>query len=171
VSKNKLRVWDWPVRVLHWSLVASIAASWATRERIGPVHEYFGYAASAVVAARLLWGFTGSGHARFSSFVKGRGPTLAYLRQVRAGHAPRYLGHNPLGGWMVMALLAGVALVGFSGWLTTTDLLWGYAWPVRVHEALAWSLVALIAAHVRGNQAHQRPRQRLVHAHGPRVTP
>lgn len=162
MSKNKpatIRIWDWPVRLLHWSLVASIAAAWYTSDEIGPLHEYIGYAAAAIVSARLLWGFVGNAYARFSQFVLGVQPTLAYARQVAAGTAPRYLGHNPLGGWMVVALLACVALVAFSGYLLTTDLLWGYAWPVLIHEALAWTLVALIVAHVGGvvfTSWHQR---------------
>ncbi|WP_228895754.1 cytochrome b/b6 domain-containing protein [Pseudoduganella aquatica] len=148
--KNKLKIWDLPVRLLHWLLVSSIAAAWYTSEDIGPLHEYCGYSAAFAVAARLLWSFAGSSYARFPQFVLGAGPTMAYLRQVLAGTAPRYLGHNPLGGWMVVALLSCVGLVAFTGWLTTTELLWGYAWPVRIHESLAWLLVALIAAHVGG---------------------
>jgi cytochrome b len=159
VSKNKLLVWDRPVRVLHWSLASSIVGAWLTRERTDAVHEYIGYAALAIVAARLLWGLVGNRHARFSRFVLRARPTLAYLRRVLDGSAPRYLGHNPLGGWMVVALLSAVALTGFTGWLTTTDLLWGYAWPVRIHEALAWSVVVLVACHVGGvvfTSWHQR---------------
>lgn len=156
---DKLRIWDLPVRLLHWMLVASIAAAWFTSDQTGPLHEYIGYAAVGVVAARLLWGFVGNRYARFSGFVVGARPTLAYARQVIQGRAPRHLGHNPLGGAMVVALLSCVALVAFSGWLMTTDLLWGYAWPVLIHETLAWTLVALIAAHVGGvlfTSWHQR---------------
>ncbi|MES2258204.1 MAG: cytochrome b/b6 domain-containing protein [Pseudomonadota bacterium] len=150
MSKNKQRIWDLPVRLLHWLLVASVVAAWYTGSRIGPVHEYCGYTAAAVVALRLLWGFIGTRYARFAQFVPGARATLLYLRQVLAGTAPRYLGHNPLGGWMVLALLACVALLGGSGWLMNTDLLWGYAWPVRVHVALAWLLLGLIALHLAG---------------------
>lgn len=156
---DKIRIWDWPVRLLHWSLVTSIAAAWYTSDEIGPLHEYIGYAAAAIVSARLLWGFAGNAHARFGQFVLGLRPTMAYARQVADGSAPRYLGHNPLGGWMVVALLGCVALVAFSGWCLTTDLLWGYAWPVLVHEVLAWTLVALIVLHVGGvifTSWHQR---------------
>ena len=159
MSKNKLRVWDLPVRLLHWLLVAAIGAAWYTADQTGPVHEYIGYAACAIVGARLLWGMVGNSHARFGQFVLGVQPTLAYARQVAAGTARRYVGHNPLGGWMVVALLVCVALVALSGWVTTTDLLWGYAWPVLIHEVLAWTLVALIAAHVGGvifTSWHQR---------------
>ena len=138
------------MRLLHWLLVASIAGAWWTSSRIGPVHEWFGYGAAGVVSARLLWSRFGNAYARFGQFVRSPRATLSYLRQIAAGSAPRYLGHNPAGGAMVVALLACVALVALSGWATTTDLLWGYAWPVQLHNALAWLLVGLIALHLGG---------------------
>jgi cytochrome b len=143
-------VWDAPVRLLHWLLVAAIAAAWITSGSTGPLHAWIGYAALALIGARLVWGFAGSAHARFADFVKPPRAVAVYLRRVAAGDAPRHLGHNPAGGAMVLALLSGVALVAISGWALGTDLLWGYAWPVRVHTALAWSLAALIVLHVAG---------------------
>ena len=145
-----MRVWDLPVRLLHWALVAAIGAAWWSASRTGPLHEWLGYGAAIVVGARLLWGFTGSASARFTDFVKPPRTVLAYLRLMVRGRAPRHLGHNPAGGAMVVALLACVALVAISGWALTTDLLWGYAWPAAVHTALAWLLVGLICAHVAG---------------------
>ena len=138
------------MRVLHWALVAAIASAWWSSSRTGPLHEWLGYAAAAVVGARLLWGRIGSVHARFTDFVKPPRAVLAYLRLVARNRAPRHLGHNPAGGAMVVALLVCVSLVAVSGWAATTDLLWGYAWPVLVHTTLAWLLVALIAVHVAG---------------------
>jgi cytochrome b len=150
LKSKTVRVWDLPVRLLHWALAGSIAAAWFTSERIGPVHEWIGYGAVAIVAARLLWSFKGNGYSRFGQFVKAPRATAAYLRAVAAGSPERHLGHNPAGGAMVVALLACVGLVGLSGWAATTDLLWGYAWPVRLHTALAWLLVVLIAFHIAG---------------------
>lgn len=143
-------MWDAPVRILHWLLAASIVAAWVTRDSTGPAHEYVGYAAAAIVLARLAWSRLGNGYARFSQFVRGPAATWQYLRAVLAGRAARHVGHNPLGGAMVVALLSCVALVALSGWAMGTDLLWGYAWPVRVHEALAWLLVGLVVLHVAG---------------------
>ena len=141
------------MRLLHWLLVASIGAAWLTGSSLGPAHELVGYGAIAIVLARLAWGFRSGRHARFaqfSQFVRPLAPTVRYLRAVLHGRAARHLGHNPLGGWMVVALLGCVALLGLTGWSATTDLLWGYAWPVRLHAALAWMLLALIALHVGG---------------------
>lgn len=148
--KDRPRVWDGPQRLLHWVLVAAVAAAWWTGGSAGPVHEYLGYAAAAIVAARVAWGFVGSRHARFAQFVHGPRETAGYGRAVLAGRAPRYLGHNPLGGWMVLALLACVAALGLTGWLYTTDWLWGYAWLEQLHAALGWLLVGLAALHVAG---------------------
>ncbi|TFW29152.1 cytochrome b/b6 domain-containing protein [Massilia horti] len=151
MSKNKRRaVWDLPVRSLHWLLVAGIAGAWITSSEIGEAHEYFGYAVVAIVAMRFALGFAGTRYARFSQFVRSPKQTLRYLSDVRAGRAPRYLGHNPLGGWMVVTLLLSIALVTLTGWVATTDAFWGYAWPVRIHVAIAWMLVLLIALHVSG---------------------
>ncbi|WP_426112227.1 cytochrome b/b6 domain-containing protein [Massilia sp. PWRC2] len=139
-----------PVRLLHWLLVLTIAGAWLSRSRIGPLHEWLGYGAAAVVGLRLLWGARGNAYARFGQFVAPPRATLRYLRQIASGSAARYLGHNPAGGAMVVALLTTVALVALSGWATTTDLLWGYAWPVRLHTALAWLLLLLIGLHIAG---------------------
>lgn len=151
MSKNKKqKVWDAPVRLMHWMLAASVAAAWYTSSRTGPVHEYIGYAAGAIVAMRLVWGFTGNRYARFAHFVRRPAPTLHYLREVVKARAARHIGHNPLGGWMVVAVLSCIALLTLTGWMMSTDLLWGYAWPVQLHEAIAWLLVGLIVLHVAG---------------------
>lgn len=147
---NRLPVWNLALRGLHWSLVAGIAASWITSSSTSGAHETVGYAVAAVVAARVLLGFAGDRYARFAQFVHPPRATLAYLRQVLARRAPRYIGHNPLGGWMVLVLLAAVAVTCLSGWIATTDAFWGYALPVQIHLAAAWSVVALAALHVAG---------------------
>ncbi len=114
-SPARQRVWDLPVRLLHWSLVACVLGAWLTRHNhMGEGHQVWGYGALAVATLRLLWGFFGGGrYARFAQFVRRMAPTLAYARAVLAGHAARYIGHNPLGGWMVVALLACMGLLGF----------------------------------------------------------
>lgn len=143
-----MHVWDIPVRLLHWSLVATVALAWWSSDDTGPLHEYTGYVTIALLAARLVWGFHGSHYARFAQFVRPPRATLAYARAAFAGRAPRYIGHNPLGGWMVLALLANLGLLGFTGWLYTTDMFWGYGWLAYLHKYLGWALLALIALHM-----------------------
>ena len=147
---RRVPVWDAPVRLLHWGMVTAVAVAWWSRSDTGPLHERVGYAVIALLAARLAWGFCGSHYARFAQFVRAPRATLAYARAALAGRAPRYIGHNPLGGWMVLALLANLSLLGFTGWLQTTDLFWGYAWLAYLHKYLGWALLALVALHVGG---------------------
>ena len=143
-------VWDLAVRVLHWSLVLTVAAAWLTRHSPGRWHEWLGYATLAIVAARVIWGFTGSRYARFADFVRPARETTAYARDVFAHRDARFLGHNPLGGWMVVALLAMVLLVGLTGWLYTTDRFWGVAWVEELHETLSDLLFLFVALHIVG---------------------
>ncbi|MES2039437.1 MAG: cytochrome b/b6 domain-containing protein [Pseudomonadota bacterium] len=148
--KNNHPVWDLPVRLIHWAQVVAIVAAWITSGQIGSVHEYVGYGAGLLVLVRLMWSCVGNRYARFTQFLKSPAATFAYLRLVINSKAPRYVGHNPLGGWMAAALLICVALLVLTGWAMGTDLLWGYAWPVLVHVTIAWAMVVLIGLHVLG---------------------
>ena len=148
--RRAIPVWDAAVRVLHWSLVLTVAAAWVTRHSPGRWHEWLGYATLAIVAARTAWGFLGAGHARFNDFIRPAQTTAAYARDVLARREARYLGHNPLGGWMVVALLAMVISVGLTGWLYTTDRFWGVPWVEELHETLSDVLLALVALHIAG---------------------
>ena len=149
-----MRVWDGLVRTLHWTLAAAVAVCWISGHwpprDFDAVHHTAGYVAAAAVALRLAWGLAGSGHARLSQFVRGPRAGLAYARALRAGREPRYIGHNPLGGWMVLALWATAAALSLSGWLFTTDWLWGYQWLSDLHAQLAWFIAALVCCHLCG---------------------
>ncbi|HET9977918.1 MAG TPA: cytochrome b/b6 domain-containing protein [Burkholderiaceae bacterium] len=146
----RVRVWDPCVRILHGSLVAGVALAWLTSEAGRRWHEPVGWAVAAIVALRLVWGAFGSRHARFAGFLRGPRAVIDYARAVLRGRAPRYLGHNPLGAWMVVALLATLAALGLSGWLLTTDAFFGSEAMEELHEALAQGLLGLVALHVGG---------------------
>lgn len=145
-----MKVWDRPVRLLHWALMAAVAIATLSLWWWGGLHQPAGYAALVIVLLRLSWGAIGSRYARFAQFVRSPRATLAYLRLLRQGREPRYIGHNPLGGWMVVLLLACVLGLALSGWLYTTDCLWGDERVDNIHRALAWSLLGLVALHVTG---------------------
>lgn len=147
---RSFRVWDPAVRSLHWALVASVVAAWVTRKGYGSVHEIIGYAALVIVVLRSMWGLFGGRYARFSQFVYPLSHTVDYARTVRNGTARRYIGHNPLGGWMAVGLLCLVLAVTLSGWLYTTDRFWGVEWVENLHDALTWILIALVALHITG---------------------
>lgn len=149
-----VRVWDPLLRIAHWTLVAAVLAAWITAElkldAAKRAHEWVGYAALAVIALRLVWGWIGPRYARFRQFVRSPSATLSYARALIAHTEPRYIGHNPLGGWAVLALLALTAAAGLSGWLSVTDRFWGVEWMQEVHEALANTLYAFVGLHLCG---------------------
>ena len=136
---------------MHWTWLLSMLGSWWTRESTGPWHMVVGYLALALVVVRVVMGLgSRNRYIRFDHFARPWRETWQYALAVRARTAPRHRGHNPLGGWMVLALLATMALLGLTGWLGTTDYLWGYAWLVNLHAALAWLMWGLMAVHVMG---------------------
>lgn len=113
---REIKVWDPVVRVGHWSLVVLFAVAYLTGEiEVETLHAWAGYAILGIVLFRILWGFVGTRHARFSDFVFGWRTTAAYARSLLTLRPRHYLGHNPLGGWMVVALLVTLLLVSWSG--------------------------------------------------------
>lgn len=147
---EKVRVWDRFVRLFHWSLVALIAGVWLTADGPKALHEQLGYVIGGLIAARVVWGLTGPRHARFSDFVRGPGAVLAYLRDLMAGRERRYLGHNPAGGAMIVALLLTIWGTVLTGWLQTTDAFWGSSAMEEIHEVLATLILVMVALHVAG---------------------
>jgi cytochrome b len=145
-----IKVWDPFVRIFHWSLVALFATAYVTGDEIEQVHFAAGYAIAGLLALRILWGFVGPAHARFSSFVRSPRDVLVYLRDVALIRAPRYLGHNPAGGLMIIALMATLIGTCLTGVMMTTDAFWGAKWVEEVHQALANVTLGLIALHVIG---------------------
>jgi len=149
-GRPSTRVWALWLRATHWALVASIAVAWFSGEALLRQHEWAGYAALALVAGRCIGGGLGGRYARFRQFVRSPLEVRRYSAEVLARREKRYIGHNPLGGWMVVALLAMVAAVGVTGWMYSLDMFWGLAWVEWLHRTLAWMLVALIALHLAG---------------------
>ncbi len=114
-AENEVKVWDLFVRIFHWSLVLLFIISYLTGDEETDIHFWSGYAIAALVFTRIIWGFVGSKRARFSDFVYSLATIKAYTKDVIAGSAQRYLGHNPLGGVMVVALLTSLSLTTLSG--------------------------------------------------------
>ena len=145
-----ITVWDPLVRILHWSLAIGVGFEWFTRHAAREAHEAFGYAVLAVVAARIAWGIFGTQYARFTDFVVSPSRTIEYWKLLVKKEEPRYIGHNPLGGWMIVALLLTAAVVCGSGWLYATDEYWGVDWVARLHAWSTYVLLALVALHLAG---------------------
>lgn len=147
---DTVRVWDIFVRVFHWSLVLTFAAVWLTSDDFVSLHEIFGYTILGLVGMRMIWGFIGGKYARFTEFVKSPATVIAYLKDTREGHAARFLGHNPAGGAMIIALLVALTITGITGWMSVTDAYWGIRWVEIVHSLSADITIILVAGHIAG---------------------
>jgi cytochrome b len=143
-------VWDLPVRLFHWLMVASFAGAWLTAEseRWRLVHVTLGYTMAGLVVFRLLWGLFGTRHARFGDFIRGPRKVLAYLKSVLAGKPEHHVGHNPAGAIAIVAmLLLTLATAGF-GWATYNDM--GGDWLEEAHEVAANLMMAVVIVHLAG---------------------
>jgi cytochrome b len=138
-------VWDLPVRLFHWLLVLSMIASYVTA-KIGfetmQIHMYIGYWTIGLIVFRVLWGFVGPKHARFSSFLKGPAGIWRYARALGAGTMIESAGHNPLGGLSVILLLALVAFQAGTGLFATDDIVWTGPYNGAVSSEWAQRLTA-----------------------------
>lgn len=163
MEKNKVKVWDLAVRAGHWAMGALVLGAFLTagEDEATPLHTRLGLALLGIVVFRLVWGFVGSRHARFRDFVRSPRTVVAYTRQYVRGRPGRHLGHNPLGGVMVMAMLGTLAVVTLTGVATVLGPEWDgplagllsedTADAVKeLHEASAWLLPWLVALHVGG---------------------
>lgn len=119
-----VRVWDAPTRIFHWAMVALVIVAWLTGESDGlgaQAHRYAGEAMAGLLVFRLLWGFIGGEHARFSAFLPTPSSVWSHARGMLRGKSHRTLGHNPLGALAVFALLVSVSVVVVTGLLSVGE--------------------------------------------------
>ena len=155
-------VWDWPVRVSHWTIVVLVVALIATG-KVGndalAWHMRCGQLLLVVLLFRIAWGFAGSGNARFASFVRGPAAVARYARSLLHGPHEVHATHNPLGGWMVIALLLAMLVQAGTGLVTQDDI--GNEGPLvrlvseglsasagYVHRRVWWLVTGLAVVHV-----------------------
>ena len=164
-NASQIAVWDIGVRLCHWLLVGTVVAALVTGFFVPKqwldVHIVFGTAVAALIAFRVVWGFAGSTHARFASFVVGPAAAVRYLRTLLAGRAGRHIGHNPLGAMMIVAFLLVLGLLTATGlgalggelkqgpFAPFTSFATGHS-AKEIHETLAVGLLGLITLHVAG---------------------
>ena len=157
-----VRVWDIPVRLFHWLLVVLIILSFTTAQVGGNamrIHELSGFSILTLVLFRVLWGVFGGTYARFAHFVRGPAQALDYARALARGRAPFHAGHNPLGGWMIVAMLLCLLIQAGTGLFANDDIMTEgplYPWVSkqtsdllsRIHEANFYVLLVLVTLHV-----------------------
>jgi cytochrome b len=168
LSDARVLAWDGPTRVFKWLLVLLVVDGWLSNKYgagYPPWHKWNGYTVLVLIVFRLLWGFVGGTTARFSAFVAGPGAVIAYFRAQIVGRPLKYLGHNPVGGWMILALLAVVAAQCLTGLFsadqdrlviegplaaTVADATVDFAarWHARIFTAIEILAVLHIAANV-----------------------
>ncbi len=111
----EVRVWDPFVRIFHWTVVAAFTIAYLTEDDLLTVHVWAGYVVGVLVVARIVWGFVGSPHARFSDFLYAPATAFSYVRDLLRFRGARYLGHSPGGGTMVIVLLVFLAATVITG--------------------------------------------------------
>lgn len=142
-ADERIKVWDFPLRLFHWLLVAAIALAFLSSEEDSPLNQWHivsGWVAGILIVFRLVWGFVGGEHSRFSDFIR---PSRigSHISALMKGRGEPSLGHNPLGAVAVVILLvlAGVTVwTGAFGGESAEDL----------HELVGWTLLAMIGIHI-----------------------
>lgn len=156
-------LWDLPTRLFHWLIVICVCVSWWSGEQ-GDFdwHSWSGYTVIVLVLFRLIWGFIGSQHSRFSDFLRGPTTVRDYLRGNSVGSP----GHNPLGGWSVLVLLSLLLIQAVSGLFNSDDVMfqgpfyYAASGQLRdnmgvIHEFVFYVLLGFIALHLLAVIYHQ----------------
>lgn len=143
-------VWDLATRVFHWLLVLFVVICFVTGEDEGlvfAIHAYVGYLILVLLMFRLGWGIIGSRHSQFADFIYSWPIVRRYARSLLRFRPEHYVGHNPLGGWMVVFLLFTLAATAISGFLMVAR---GAKWLEDIHEALGGFMQILVLIHIAG---------------------
>ena len=148
---NEIKVWDPFVRFFHWTVVVSFFIAYVTEDEVMWLHEFAGYTILALVIARIFWGIIGSRYARFSNFIYRPAVVKQYFKDTLRGKSKRYLGHNPLGGSMVVLLLIMLVLTSWTGIEAEGD---GFTGTAAINIELVKSAIADDDEHEEGG-AHE----------------
>ncbi|RQH10328.1 hydrogenase [Bradyrhizobium sp. RP6] len=143
-------VWDLPLRLWHWVLAISVVIAWFTPTVHDGVHRIVGYAVIGLIAFRLLWGFAGSRYSRFRMLGVRLRASPRYLWNLRRGMTGRYIGLNPAGSLMLVALLASLAVSTITGAMSVTVTFFGVWWVEDTHHYSSDAVIVLVVLHVLG---------------------
>ncbi len=116
MTKSKVvKVWDPIVRIGHWTLVIAFFTAYFTEDELLTQHTWAGYTVASIIFIRIIWGFIGGRYAKFSQFMYRPSIIIQYLKNLLTGKPQHYVGHNPAGGAMVVALLFSLMITAISG--------------------------------------------------------
>ena len=146
---NYVKVWDIYVRLFHWGLVSSVLlANFFVDPRW--LHRYFGYTVMGLVTFRLIWGLIGSRHAKFTDFIPSPRRAIGYMYDMLSGKEERYIGHNPAGALMIVALILTLGSITVTGHMMTMKTYFGQSWVEHTHEFFVNILYVLVICHLSG---------------------
>lgn len=159
-AEELMNVWDLPLRIFHWLLVAGFFVAYVTEDDLLTIHVWAGYLVSGLLVFRIVWGFVGNEYARFANFLCSPAVSIAYLKDLAHAKATRYIGHNPAGAAMIVLLLVSLLMTVATGFAVYgADQAAGplafignsheHFWE-EVHEFFATTTLVLVVVHVIG---------------------
>lgn len=162
---SRVLIWDLPTRLFHWLLVVGILSAFGIAQFAGehgslfPYHAIIGMTLATMLLFRLVWGFIGTKHARFTSFAFGPSAVVEYFKAIVTGRMVHYSGHNPASSWAIYAMLGLLATVMTSGLLMGG----GNEAFEEVHSISVYALLVVAGIHVVGVILHSvRHRENII---------
>ena len=149
-ASRTISVWDLPLRLWHWALAACVLAAWFTPTVYDGLHRILGYTVLGLLAFRLAWGFLGSRYSRFRMVGVRLRSAPGYLWNLRRGMTGRYIGLNPAGTLMLVALLLSLAVSAITGAMSVTVTFFGVWWVEDTHHYSSDAVIVLVVLHVVG---------------------
>jgi len=149
-APRTIAVWDLPLRLWHWALAICVLAAWFTPTVYDRLHRIVGYTVLGLLAFRLVWGFLGSRYSRFRMVGVRLRAAPGYLWNLRRGMTGRYIGLNPAGTLMLVALLASLAVSTITGVMSVTVTFFGVWWVEDTHHYSSDAVIVLVVLHVVG---------------------
>jgi len=145
-SEASSAAWSLTVRLTHWAVAIGVIANFFNES--GYWHRLLGYACIILVLLRLIDGLWITRLSASKFFVPKFTDIRSHLYEIRIGQVADHRGHNPLGQLAVYMMWLLIMLLGFTGWLSRTDLYWGEDWPVQIHEILSYLLQVMVVLHL-----------------------
>lgn len=149
-APRTIAVWDLPLRLWHWALAAGVLAAWFTPTVYDGLHRVLGYTVLGLLAFRLVWGFWGSRYSRFRMVGVRLRASPRYLWNLRRGITGRYIGLNPAGTLMLIALMVSLAVSTITGAMSVTVTFFGVWWVEDAHHYSSDAVIVLVVLHVAG---------------------